>query len=310
MKLAILFSGQGAQKPGMGLDFLSDPLFKRIITDGSQAAGLNLEKIMASRNGELKRTEFVQPALVAVSYGIFKMLQHDLPKIPVTAMAGLSLGENCALIASGSLAANDGLALLKDRGRYMQDDADQVKSTMAAVLKPDTKAVEAICDDLSQVWVANYNSPRQIVIGGVADQVKKAVTAIKDQGAGKRAVILRVSGAFHTPLFNGARQKMHQRLASVNFADPSVPVLSNTTVKPFQAGDIAEIMEHQLAVPTHFGEDVAAMVNDYDVDATLEIGPGKTLSHFAKQVNRGLKTDHIETVDDYQAYLEEHQSWK
>lgn len=309
MKLGLLFSGQGSQKPGIGLDFLSDPLFSELISAGSAASKLDLPKIMASEDGELKETKNVQPALVAVSYGIYRMLQRDLPKMPVAAMAGLSLGEYGALMASQALTPDEGLPLLTDRGQYMQDDADRVQSAMAAVLNPDVDAVEKVCDRYEQVWIANYNSPKQLVIGGVSDQVKQAAADLKKQQAAKRVVILRVSGAFHTPLFNQARQKMHQRLQSVHFAEPAVPVISNTLIQPFTADNIAGVMERQLAVPTHFGEDLQYMVDHEGVDATLEIGPGKTLTRFAKQVDPDAQHDHISKLVDYEQYVKEHQAW-
>ncbi|WP_367342646.1 ACP S-malonyltransferase [Limosilactobacillus sp.] len=309
MKLGLLFSGQGSQKPGMGLDFLSDPLFSELISAESAASKLNLRKIMASEDDELKETKNVQPALVAVSYDIYRMLQRDLPQMPVAAMAGLSLGEYGALMASNSLSADEGLPLLADRGQYMQDDADRIDSAMAAILNPDVSAVENVCDHYDQVWVANYNSPKQLVIGGVSDQVEQAAAELKEQQAAKRVVVLRVSGAFHTPLFNQAREKMHQRLQSVHFAEPTVPVISNTLVQPFAADDIATVMERQLAVPTHFGEDLQYMVDHERIDATLEIGLGKTLTRFAKQVAPTIAHDHISTLADYEKYVKEHPEW-
>lgn len=309
MKLGLLFSGQGAQKPGMGLDFLSDPLFESIISEGSSVTDLDLKKIMVSEDGELKETKNVQPALVAVSYGIYRMLSRDLPKLPVAAMAGLSLGEYAALMASNSLSAGQGLQLLTDRGRYMQTDADQTASSMAAVLNPDVKKVNDVCDKYPHVWIANYNSPAQLVIGGVTDELKEAVAELKEQSAAKRVVVLRVSGAFHTPLFNDARQKMHARLANQPFRQPAIPVISNTTVSEFQDDEIASIMERQLAVPTYFGDDVAYMVEHQGIDSTLEIGPGKTLSRFAKQVNPRLKRSNIATMKDYAEFVKENQQW-
>lgn len=309
MKIGLLFSGQGAQRPGMGLDFLSDPLFESIISQGSVATGLDLKRIMASENGELEETQNVQPALVAVSYGIYRMLKRDLPKLPVAAMAGLSLGEYAALMASEALPFKSGIQLLADRGRYMQVDADKTASSMAAVLNPDVEKVETVCDHYAHVWVANYNSPAQLVIGGTVDEVQQAVDELKEQAAAKRVVILRVSGAFHTPLFNGARQKMHDRLAKESFNQPVVPVISNTTIAEFQQDEITGIMERQLAVPTHFGADVAYMVEHQGIDSTLEIGPGKTLSRFAKQVDPRLKRTNIATMKDYATYVKENQQW-
>lgn len=308
MKIGILFSGQGAQKPGMGIDLLADPLFAQTVADASEATGLDITTILRGEHGELNQTANVQPALVTVSYGIYRMLCRDLPKLPVAGMVGLSLGEYAALLAAQALSAADGFKLLADRGRYMQTDADAQAGGLAALVDPQEKVVDQVLAT-STVRVANYNSPHQLVIGGPAAELKTVVAQLKAAKAAKKIVILRVSGAFHTPLFNNARQKMHDRLASVSFATPRVPVISNTTVQPFTADHLAEILERQLAVPTHFGADLQYLIDHEKIDQTLEIGPGKTLSHFARQVDRHLQRAHIATMADYEDYVKEHQEW-
>lgn len=309
MRLGILFSGQGAQKPQMGCDLLEDATFSQTLSQASEAAGLDIVKLLKSEHGELNQTRYVQPALAAFSLGIWRMLQRDLPKLPAVGMIGLSLGEYPALMAAESLSIDAGFALLKDRGEYMQSDADELSSTLAAVIDPDRKKVEAICEQVSSVWVANYNSPRQLVIGGTQAKIATAVDLLNKQQAAKRVIRLNVSGAFHTPLFDGARQKMKERLSSVEFAQPKVPVISNTTMTPFQPEKAAAILERQLAVPTHFGEDLQYLIDRFQIDGTLEIGPGKTLSKFAKQVDAGLVREHIETRQDYENYIKEHAQW-
>lgn len=309
MKIGLLFSGQGAQKPGMGLDFMTDPLFKAIINEASTASQLNIEAILRSDHNELAQTANVQPALVTVSVGIYRMLKRDLPKLPVSGMVGLSLGEYGALIVSGALGLDEGLALLADRGRYMQADADAQPSSMAALINPDLDIIQHVLAQCSGVTIANYNSPRQVVLGGPTGKVKLIIEELKAAHAAKKIVPLRVSGAFHTPLFKRAQQRMHTRLTNVNFGQPGVPVISNTTGQPFRAAEIGNIMERQLAVPTHFGMDVQYLIDHENINATLEIGPGKTLSHFARQVDHKLKCSHIATYADYQHYLKEHQEW-
>ena len=300
MKIGILFSGQGAHKPGMGLDLLVDPLFAQTVAEASAATGLDITTILRSEHGELDQTANVQPALVTVSYGLYRMLRRDLPKLPVAGMVGLSLGEYAALLAAKAVSAADGFKLLTDRGRYMQTDADAQASGLAAL-----DQVLAT----SAVQVANYNSPHQLVIGGPVAELKTAVSQLKTAKAAKKIVILRVSGAFHTPLFNNARQKMHDRLATVTFATPQVPVISNTTVYPFTADNLSEILERQLAVPTHFREDLQYLIDHEKIDQTLEIGPGKALSHFTRQVDRNLQRANIATMTDYENYVKEHQEW-
>ncbi len=309
MQLGILFSGQGAQKPQMGCDLLEDATFSQTLSQASEAAGLDIIKLLKSEHGELNQTRYVQPALAAFSLGIWRMLQRDLPNLPAAGMIGLSLGEYPALMAAESLSIDAGFALLKDRGQYMQTAADEVASTMAAIIDPNIDLVEKICAQLSDAWVANYNSPRQLVIGGTQAGIKEAVERLNANQAAKRVIKLNVSGAFHTPLFDGARQKMKARLRDVEFSQTKVPVISNTIVAPFEAEETAAILERQLAVPTHFGQDLQYLIDHFQIDGTLEIGPGKTLSKFAKQVAAGLTREHIETRQDYENFVKEHAQW-
>lgn len=308
MRFAVLFSGQGAQKPGMGTDFMSDSLFKETIEIASEASKQDILADFKSEHDELKKTIHVQPALVAFEAGIFRMLKRDLPKLPISGMVGLSLGEYGAMFASNALGLEDTISLVSDRAKYMQEDADKVDNGMTALVKPDLSKVKEILADLQEqgyrVFLSNYNSPRQVVIGGEKNAVLKATNQIKDEKASLKAVNLRVNGAFHTPLFNDASTKMHKRLKLVNFKQSTVPVISNTTIKPF-TNDWAEIMEKQLAVPTHFGECLQYLLDHNDIDATLEIGPGKTLSSFAKQVDRKLNRYKIGSFDEYQEFIEE-----
>lgn len=307
MKLALLFSGQGAQKPGMGLDLMSDPLFKQTINDASEASGHDIQSILQSKNDELKATVYVQPALVAFEAGLYRMLQRDLPHLPVVGMVGLSLGEYGAMFASGALDLKNTISLVSDRARYMQADADKVQNGMAALLKPKFDEVKKIIAALQaqgkQVWLANYNSPKQVVIAGEKSAVDLAVKEIKQEKAALRAVKLRVNGAFHTPLFNGASSKMQQRLKNVSFRQAKIPVISNTTAKPF-TNDWQGIMARQLAVPTHFGQCLQYLIEHEQIDATLEIGPGHTLSSFAKQSDPKLKRYQIGSLKEYQAFVE------
>ena len=311
MSYAILFSSQGAQRSGMGVELMADSLFSKIVQDASEICDLDLLEIMKNEQGQLEKTEFVQPALVTVSYGIYRMLERDLPKLPLGGMIGLSLGEYAALLASHAIGLEEGLSLLVDRARYMQADADKTRSSMAAIMNPKIAQIEELISSLikdgQKVYIANYNSPKQLVIGGTIASVNLAVEKIKQGKLAKRAIILKVNGAFHTPLFNGARDKMHDRLAGVSFKNTTVPVISNTTVEPFTSDNINGILERQLAVPTHFGEDLQYLRDHQTIKQTLEIGPGKTLTSFAKQVDSSFQTSHISNLDDYNAFIKERQ---
>lgn len=307
MKFAVLFSGQGAQKAGMGLDLLADSLFVETIDEASSASGQNIVADFKGENDELKKTVHVQPALVSFEAGIYRMLMRDLPELNIAGMVGLSLGEYGAMFASSALSLKETISLVSDRAKYMQIDADRVASGMAALIKPNLSKVKAILsklqEDGEQVYLSNFNSPKQVVIGGEKNAVAAAVKEINDQVAAKRALLLRVNGAFHTPLFNEASKKMHDRLANVDFAKNKIMVISNTTAKPFD-GNWKEIMEKQLAVPTHFCACLQYLIDHEHIDATLEIGPGKTLSSFAHQIDRDLESYRIGNLKEYQEFVE------
>lgn len=308
MKFGILFSGQGAQRPGMGIDLMADPLFASTIKEASEAVKMDLVPIMKNEAGALDQTKNVQPALVAVSYGLYRMLMRDLD-LPVEGMIGLSLGEYAALLASQGLEFQSGMALLADRARYMQAVADKTPSAMAALLKPDVQSVEGICAQITAegdlVAIANYNTPKQVVIGGTVAGVKAAIEQIKATKAARRAIELPVSGAFHTAMFNPARDQMVERLKTISCHDPQVPVISNTTEEPFEAASMKAILAKQLAVPTHFGAGLKKLVTLANLDATLELGPGKTLTSFAQVVAPDLKHYHISNLAEYQAFMTE-----
>ncbi|QNQ80948.1 ACP S-malonyltransferase [Lactobacillus sp. PV034] len=308
MSIGILFSGQGAQKAGMGLDFFSDPLFKETIQTASEASKQNIEAIFTNKHEELSKTIHVQPALVAFELGIFRMLKRDVGKLDIGGMVGLSLGEYGAMGASNALDLASTISLVTDRASYMQADADKIDNAMAALIKPNLPKVEAILTQLQdqgkQVYLSNFNSPKQIVIGGEKDAVILASKKIKENEAAHRTILLNVNGAFHTPLFNDASKQMHNRLKDISFKPTAVPVISNTTGHPF-TNDWAQIMERQLAVPTHFGDCLQYLIDHSHISATLEIGPGKTLSTFARQIDRSLKNYRIGTYDEYQEFIEE-----
>ncbi|MCC4366607.1 ACP S-malonyltransferase [Limosilactobacillus reuteri] len=299
MYYGILFSGQGAQRSGMGVELMADSLFSRIVSWASDVCELDLLKIMKNEHNELNKTVYVQPAIVTVSYGIYQMLKRDLPQLPIKGMVGLSLGEYAALIASNSLSFEEGIKLV----------ADREISTLAAVLDPQLQEIKELItaqqENGQRVYIANYNSPRQIVVGGALTDLKATLKKMEEDKLAKRTILLKVNGAFHTPFFNGARQQMHNRLQTVDFHEPQIEVISNTTNSLFHCEDLQGILEKQLAIPTHFGANVKELVKHAKIDTTLEIGPGKTLSRFAHQVDQQLNTQHIENLADYETFIKE-----
>lgn len=310
-KTAILFSGQGSQYSGMGLDlYQKDALFHETLDRlNSHLSSFDLLTVLANENHELDQTKFQQPAIVALGLGLQALVKRDLPDLPVAGMIGLSLGEYAALISAGAIPEKEGMQALEARAALMQTDAEQEASAMAAVLKPNVAAVEAICAQLSAngaiIAVSNYNSPKQIVLGGQAPAIQQAIAAITEQGAAKRVVELPVSGAFHTQLFATASEKMAPILEKLTVSEPQVPVISNTTGKPFEQDRIAETLVQQIVSPTHFADCVSYLVENEGVEMTLELGPGGTLTQFIKQIDRKINRHHVEDFESYQAFLAE-----
>ena len=306
MKLAILFSGQGSQFTDMGLDFYQEsPIFKDCVDKASEIADFKITSVFANDGDKLSETKYIQPAIVAMSIGIWKMLQNTLgDKLAVEGMVGLSLGEYSALVASQKLSFSDGMSVLKDRAIYMQDDANKVDSKMAAIIDPQIEVIEKLCTDYPNVYVANYNTPKQLVIGGDGEELVDVVDKIDSLNAAKKIVELKVSGAFHTPLFTNASQKMKKRLSNVTFTEGSNLVVSNTTMRPFEKDSLAEILAKQIIKPTHFGECVQYLIDNKKIDTVLEIGPGKTLSKFTKQIDKSIKRYQISKLSDFKKFID------
>src|SRR5699024_96149 len=306
MKLAILFSGQGSQFTDMGLDFYQEsPIFKDCVDKASEIADFKITSVFAKDGDKLSETKYIQPAIVAMSIGIWKMLQNTLgDKLAVEGMVGLSLGEYSALIASQKLSFSDGMSVLKDRAIYMQDDANKVDSKMAAIIDSQIEVIEKLCTDYPNVYVANYITHKQLVIGGDGEELVDVVDKIDSLNSSKKIVELKVSGAFHTPLFTNASQKMKKRLSNVAFTEGSNLVVSNTTMRPFEKDSLAEILAKQIIKPTHFGECVQYLIDNKKIDTVLEIGPGKTLSKFTKQIDKSIKRYHISKLSNFKKFID------
>lgn len=310
LKWGILFSGQGAQKTGMGLDcYESSEVFRQVIDASSQELGFDLIKIIKNEHGELDHTRNVQPALVAVSLGTYAMLQQDLPQIDVRASVGLSLGEYSALIASGKLSFQDGMKILKSRAIAMEKDSQTSKGKMFALVNPQSvNQIDEVCRQYSKngqiVTIANYNSPHQIVIGGNSIATQEAATFIEQQKLASRVIELRVEGAFHTPLYHNTQVVLQNVIDDSAFNDNSKHVLSNTTGKNFQINTIAATMIDQVVSPTHFGDCLQRMIDEDHITATLEIGAGKALSSFARQIDPALERERITNYKNYCRFVE------
>ncbi|USS87148.1 ACP S-malonyltransferase [Fructilactobacillus cliffordii] len=288
-KIGYLFSGQGSQFPDMGMDlYKAEPLYRTAIDQVQTTLGIDLTDAQ-----QLNDSNNVQVAILAMSYGISQVLAAA--SLVPQAMMGLSLGEYSALVASGALAYPDALALVHDRSRYMAEAGAAQPGSMAAVLKLDPQTVTEVVNGLPDVYPANYNTPVQTVIGGTKSGVAAATEQLKAAGA-KRVVPLPVAVASHTPLMQSASAKLQRRLETVPVHEWTVPVISNTTEQPFTSETLKATLTHQLVQPTHFQSDLEYLNHMTNVDTLVEIGPGETLTRFAKKIVPDLASYHVDSV--------------
>lgn len=303
MKIGILMSGQGAQSVGMGQDLYEQvPAYRETIDQASAVLGYDLMTEVIQNDAKLQQTRFAQPAIFAMSMGIHRALADKLGA--VNSYLGLSLGEYSALTAAGAFDFEQAVALLKDRGAYMQTAGDQNPGKMVAVMHDDQAVVEDVLASLRaqgrEVYPANYNTFAQLVIGGIAADVDVAVEKLTEAGV-TRMIPLSVSGAFHTPLLNQAAVSLQARLADEEIDTLQKTVYSNTTGKAFT--DVKATLGEQITHPTYFAHALQAMLDD-GVDVLIEFGPSNTLIKFSKKIGgKEIKRYNVSDVASYEAVL-------
>lgn len=270
MKTAYIFPGQGSQFPGMAKDLY--PSRKELFEKANEILGFRITDIMfEGQADDLKATKVTQPAIFIHST-ILAMEQAQQPDM----VAGHSLGEFSAMVAAGALSFEDGLRLVAARAAAMQKCCEKVPGSMAAVIKLDDETIERICADIPGVVPANYNSPGQVVISGELSAVEKACALLKEAGA-KRALVLPVSGAFHSPLMEPARVELAKAIEATPFKAPRCPIYQNVTASPTtDPGLIKENCLKQLTSPVRWTKTVQNMIAD-GAGRFVEIGPGTVL---------------------------------
>jgi [acyl-carrier-protein] S-malonyltransferase len=262
-------------------------LGRQLFDQANDLLGFKITDIMFEGSDEdLRQTKVTQPAIFLHSVILAKTLGDFQPGM----VAGHSLGEFSALVANGALAFEDGLRLVSQRARAMQKACEKEPSTMAAIMGMDDKQVEDVCSQIKQVVVpANYNSPGQVVISGSGKGIDEAVNLLKDMGA-KKAVKLKVGGAFHSPLMEPARKELEEAINATRFSKPMCPVYQNVTAAP--SSDPQEIKDNlvkQLTSPVRWTQTVKNMIRD-GAESFTEVGPGKVLQGLIKKVDRKMPT--------------------
>ena len=286
---AYVFPGQGSQFTGMGQElYNSNPLAKEMFEKANEILGFRITDIMFNGTAEeLKQTKVTQPAVFLHSV----ILAACIPDFKPDMVAGHSLGEFSALVAAKAMSFEDGLVLVSKRAMAMQKACELKPSTMAAVLNLDAKTIEDICEATEGVVVAaNYNCDGQIVISGEVEAVEKACVALKEAGA-KRALVLPVGGAFHSPLMDPARIELAEAIEKTQFNEPICPVYQNVDAKPHtNPEEIKKNLLVQLTAPVKWTYSVQNMVAD-GADSFVELGPGSVLQGLIKKIAPNATTE-------------------
>lgn len=282
---AFIFPGQGAQFVGMGKElYESSPIAKELFDKANDILGFSITEIMFNGTVEdLKQTKVTQPAIFLHSAILGKTLNNFKPDM----VAGHSLGELSALVANGTLSFEDGLKLVSRRALAMQAACEAIPGTMAAILGLEDTIVEQICSSIEGVVVpANYNCPGQLVISGEINAVNKACELLKEKGA-RRALVLPVGGAFHSPLMEPAREELAAAIEQTTFNEPICPVYQNVSTTPVsEPAEIRKNLIAQLTAPVKWTQSVQSMVTD-GAETFTELGPGKVLQGLVKKIHPG-----------------------
>ena len=286
---AYIFPGQGAQFSGMGLPlYEGSALAKSLFEEANDILGFNITKIMFEGSVEdLRETKVTQPAIFLHSVILAKSLGE---RFQAAMVAGHSLGEFSALVANGTLRFEDGLKLVSQRAQAMQKACDSTEGTMAAVLGLENEIVEQTCESIEGIVVAaNYNCPGQLVISGAVDAIHKACDELKENGA-RRALVLPVGGAFHSPLMAPAKEQLAAAIENTAFHTPNCPIYQNVTALPIlNESEIKMNLISQLTAPVKWTQSVQQMIADGGTEF-IEVGPGNVLQGLVRKINREMDT--------------------
>ena len=302
MKIAFCYPGQGVQQIGMGQGFVeTSPEAAAMLVKASEAADIDMAKLLFEENEDINITEFTQPALVTTCCIITDALVKAGVKPEIT--AGLSLGEYCSLYAAGALGFEDAVRLTRIRGRLMSNEVPAGEGSMAAVIGLDKETVEGITSRIEGVWPANFNCPGQIVITGKKEAVAEAMPRCTEAGALK-VVELNVSGPFHSPLLKGAGEKLGKELESVELGDLKIPYIANVNASVVtDKAQIKGLLESQVSSPVMWEQTLYELENA-GVDTIVEVGPGRTIAGFVRKTVPSIKVIGVSTPEDIAKLLE------
>jgi len=286
-KIAFCFPGQGSLEAGMGREIAEAvPEAMAVLKAGSDASGLDLVRLcFEAPLEELVETEIQQPALVATSLAVLAAVRAR--GIEPDYVVGHSVGEFAALAAVSAMATDEAIGLVRERGLAMAEAARQHPGSMAAILGLEDEIVEKLCRQILGVWPANYNCPGQVVVSGETPAVDECCEAAEGAGA-RRAVKLKVSGAFHSPLVAKAAERLRPAVDRIRFQEPTAPFMSTVTARVESAQVLGTLLIDQLTAPVKFTQAATELIRG-GVQTFVEVGPGNVLSGLVKRIDKGVK---------------------
>jgi [acyl-carrier-protein] S-malonyltransferase len=296
--IAFCFPGQGSLEPGMGRDIAEAvPEAMEVFERASEASGLDLRRLCFEGSlEELVETEVQQPALVATSLAVLAALRAR--GIEPDYVVGHSVGEFAALAAAKAMTTEEAVALVRERGLAMAEAARKRPGSMAAILGLDDAVVESLCRRIIGVWPANYNSPGQVVVSGEDPAVDECCEEAEREGA-RRAIKLKVSGAFHSPLVASAAHRLKPAIERVRFSEPVAPFMSTVTAKIEPAQRMGGLLVEQLTAPVKFTQSTSELIRE-GVRTFVEVGPGNVLSGLVKRIDKSVKAVSVNNLASLQ----------
>ncbi|WP_314061038.1 ACP S-malonyltransferase [uncultured Vagococcus sp.] len=297
MKVAFVYSGQGAQYVGMGQELYDNyPTYRQVFDEASEVLGFDMAALCFNEDTALNETEYTQPAILTMSVALSAVLKELGYKPDM--VAGLSLGEYSALVESGALSFKEAVTLVKKRGKFMTEAVPEGVGAMSAVMGLSRQEVEVACEKASSkglVVAANYNMPTQIAIAGEVDAVAYAEELLTEMGA-RRVIRLNVSGPFHTKLLEPAAKKLAEELKKVRVNPMRIPVVTNVTGQVIGSEEaIIPTLVKQVMSPVYWQDCVETLIAE-GVDTFIEVGPGKALTGFIKKIDKTVTVQNVENV--------------
>lgn len=305
-RIAFLFAGQGSQYIGMAKDIYEKyDYVKEMFREANEILGYRLEDLIFIENNLLNQTLYTQTAILVVTCCIYEVLKRELNLKP-TVVSGFSLGEYSALYSAGIYSFKEIVNLVFHRATLMEIEATKNAGAMAAIIGLDKEILEEICNRYGDVWIANYNTPSQLVISGLKSKMDKVVNEIIDIHK-KKVIYLNVNGAFHSKFMKDAAINLKPFLLQFNPKKPLYPILMNYNAKELEIDDVVLALVNQIYSPVYFFDIIFKMINEYEIEEFIEIGPGKVLSGFVRKIDRNKSIFNFEKLEDLNLYKESEQ---